>query len=223
MSLVDQLPFTVDIELPGWSLLWAELELQPGARDQLTELRESIVRAVRARHDRQTLTEHLPVAAMRKLFRAVGCDPTRYRPSSEALLRRLTKGDPLPAIHPFVDLSNCLSAALSVPCCVMSEGTFTPPFVFRAGAGGESYESLRGPFNLERKPLLLDALGPCDAPITGSQRVKVRADTERVWLVAYLPALIVPVEDAVRELRALLEMAPVASLLRIGSASAAGC
>ena len=127
------------------------------------------------------------VAALRRLFKAAGCDPSRYRPSSEALLRRILKGEELPAIHPLVDLNNCLSAELAVPCCVMAQGSFEPPMHFRSGRPGESYESLKGPFNLEGRPLLADARGPLDAPITGSQRAKVSADTEQAWLVAYLP------------------------------------
>src|SRR5262249_62129214 len=86
------------------------------------------------------------VAAVRSLFRAAGSVPTRSRPSSEALLRRLLMGEELPAIHPFVDLNNCFSVRLAVPACVAAEGSFTPPVTLRAGRPGESYESLRGPF-----------------------------------------------------------------------------
>jgi DNA/RNA-binding domain of Phe-tRNA-synthetase-like protein len=72
---------------------------------------------------------------------------------------------------------------------------------------------LRGPFDLESKPLLVDAQGPCDVPITGNQRVKVTAKTKRAWLVAYLPAGVVEPEAAESQLRALLDVAPVARLL----------
>jgi len=142
------------------------------------------------------IAAHPPVAAMRKLFRAAGCDPTRYRPASEALLRRLVKGADLPAIHPLVDVNNCLSAELAVPCCVMKEGSLGTALVFRPGVAGESYESLRGPFNAEAKPLLVDEIGPIDTPITGSERVKVQSNTEKAWLVAYLPKDVVLVDDA---------------------------
>jgi DNA/RNA-binding domain of Phe-tRNA-synthetase-like protein len=124
----------------------------------------------------------------------------------------------MPTISPLVDLNNCLSASLAVPCCVMAEETLSPPFLFRAGRAGESYESLRGPFNLEGKPLLLDSAGPCDAPITGSQRVKVTPETKRAWLVAYLPAGIVPEEEAERQLEALLSAVPGMKSLRTGAA-----
>jgi DNA/RNA-binding domain of Phe-tRNA-synthetase-like protein len=161
----------------------------------------------------ETLSAHPTVAALRKLFKAAGCDPTRYRPSSEALLRRLLKGEAMPTIHPLVDLNNCLSASLAVPCCVMAEEKVSPPFVFRAGKPGESYESLRGPFSLEGKPLLVDAQGPCDAPITGSQRVKVTPETQRAWLVAYLPAGVVASEAAGQTLKGMLRAFPTINLL----------
>jgi len=112
-------------------------------------------------------------------------------------LRRLVKGGDLPAIHPLVDVNNCLSAELGVPCCVMRAGSFGSHLVFRAGVAGESYESLRGPFNLENKPLLVDESGPVDAPITGSTRVMVRPSTTVAWLVAYLPKDVVT-SDAAR-------------------------
>ena len=154
---------------------------------------------------------------MRILFRAAGCDPTRYRPSSEALLRRILKGEEIPAIHPLVDLSNTLSAELAVPCCVMSEGTFDPPFSFRAGRPGESYQSLRGPFNLEGKPLLCDARGPLDCPITGNDKVKVTADTRRAWLVVYLPAEAASPDSARDALDAQVRTAPVVRILNVGA------
>ncbi len=210
---MQKLPFEVQFEVDGWKLFWAWLELRPGNRDKLARLAREITERMRGEVRLEALSSHPPVAALRKLFRAAGCDPTRYRPSSEALLRRLLKGEEVPTIHPFVDLNNCLSASLGVPCCVMAEEAVSPPFVFRAGKPGESYESLRGPFNLEAKPLLVDAQGPCDAPISGNQRVKVTPETKRAWLVAYLPAGVVPPEAAERQLRGLLEAAPVAELL----------
>jgi len=214
---MDAPPFEVRYELEGWKLFWALLEVRDADPGTLADVSREVVARVQREMHLETLSTHPTVAALRKLFKAAGTDPTRYRPSSEALLRRLLKGEELPTISPLVDLNNCLSAGLAVPCCVMAEEALSLPFVFRAGRAGESYESLRGPFNLEGKPLLLDAQGPCDAPITGSQRVKVTPETKRAWLVAYLPAGAVAPEAAERALRELLQAAPVAKLLLTGS------
>ena len=194
--------YPVELELDGWELFFAELDR--AQIDGTDALRERVAAEVRASLSRDTLASHPPVAALRRLFKEAGTDPSRYRPASEALLRRVLKNEPIPAIHPLVDVNNCLSAKLAVPCCVMAEGSFEPPFVFRAGREDESYHSLRGPFRLGGRPLLVDALGPLDAPITGSERVKVSEDTDRATLVAYLPRDVVTLDEAQNELDALL-------------------
>lgn len=192
------LPFEIEHDLEGWELFWARLEIErdaPEERDapvELAALCSEVAESARQRFPSTTdLADHPTVSALRRLFRAAGCAPTRYRPASEALLRRLVKGADLPAIQPLVDLNNCLSVELAVPCCVMVEGSFGTSLRLRSGVAGEAYESLRGPFNLEGKPLLVDGEGPIDTPITGNQRVKVLAETRSAWLVAYLPAGVV--------------------------------
>jgi len=207
-------PFDVQLQLDGWSLFWADLELVEGHGDRLAELRRDVARRSRQRFTSKSLSTQPPGSSLRKLFRTAGCDPTRYRPSSEALLRRVIKGEEMPAVHPLVDISNCLSADLGVPCCVMTDGTFEPPLVFRAGREDESFQSLRGPFRLGGKPLLCDAQGPLDCPITGNERVKVTPATRRAWLVAYLPADAVEPAAARDALEAIVRTAPVVRIVQ---------
>lgn len=194
---MEQPPFKIDMQLEGWRLFWAHLAITDIDDSILAARRTEVADAARDRFsDTASISGDPVVAALRTLFRTAGCDPTRYRPASEALLRRLVKGGELPEIFPLVDLNNCLSAELAVPCCVMVEDSFSEPLTWRSGVGGESYESLRGPFNLEKKPVLFDSDGPLDTPITGNVRVKVEPDTERAWLVAYMPASELDLETA---------------------------
>ena len=210
--------FSVVHELPGWELFWARLTLRPDEDEgRLAALRGGAEELARAVFEGAPLSEHPTAAALRALFRAAGCDPTRYRPSSEALLRRVLKGEALPVIHPLVDLNNVLSIDLAVPACVVAADGLTPPLVLRAGRTGETYESLRGPLGLEGKPLLADAAGPFGTPITDSQRVKVRPETREVWLTAYLPRGVVSAETAHERLIGLLAEAPVADLGEVGA------
>jgi len=205
-------PPQVTHELDGWTLFWAKLNLQTCAREAQRQMRNEAVRRARSRLALDTLASHPVIAKVRILFRAVGCDPTRYRPSSEALLRRVLKGDDLPELLPVVDLNNCLSLDLLVPACVMDAEALEPPFVLRRGQPGESMVSLRGLFDPRDKPLLVDMRGPFGTPITDSERVKVVEGTREVWLVAYLPTGVVSGVEAEACLRKLLAEAPVASL-----------
>src|SRR5712691_789706 len=93
-------PFPVQQDLAGWDLLWFHIELVQGQEDGIAALRREASERARSRFEPESLSSHPTVAALRSLFRAAGCDPTRYRPSSEALLRRVLKGEDLPAIHP---------------------------------------------------------------------------------------------------------------------------
>ncbi len=205
-------PPQVAMQLDGWNLVWFRLRPTGSGEADLATLREESAQAARDHYDRITTSELPAIAGMRVLFRAAGTDPTRYRPSSEALLRRVMKGDPLPAIHPLVDLNNLVSLRLLAPCCVVDAGSVSPPFTFRAGGPGESMESMRGPFSLESKPMLEDESGPFGTPITDSERVKVRPDSEEIWLVVYLTGQMDSGTARV-EIESLLTRAPVAELL----------
>lgn len=198
-------------ELEGWKLVWFGLAAtgDAAAARRLAELRSRRASALRERLSRSDLPADPTVAAIRRLFRASGCDPTRHRPSSEALLRRVLEGEALEPIHPLVDLNNALSIELRVPVCVLRAGSFDWPVTLRAGRQGEVLDSLRGPFGLAGKPLLADRSGPFGTPITDSHRVKVLAQTSAAWLVLYLPAA-EPVESAEAALASLLAEAPVA-------------
>lgn len=203
-------PPDVRMELDGWVLTWARLVPVRGF-DVPAEAWGAMHEAVRRRVGGGTLVDEPEVSAVRRLFRAAGTDPSRYRPSSEALVRRVLKGGQLPRISPLVDLNNMLSLELLLPCCVVDIARLEPPFVLRSGRAGEQMESLRGSFALEGRPLLEDAEGPFGTPITDAERVKITTATEEAWLVVY-GARDLDV-DVLGALEDLLERDPVAELL----------
>jgi len=199
------------VELAGWLPAWFRLVAtgDATAAERLAARRARLGESLRAA-GAPSPNDDSTVAALRRLFRSAGTDPTRYRPSSEALLRRLARGDELPSIHPLVDLNNQLSLELRVPACVLAEGTFRFPVTLRAGREGEVLDSMRGPLQLEGKPLLEDAEGPFGTPITDGHRVKVRPETTSAWLVLYLPEGLVDEARARASLGDILAEAPVA-------------
>ena len=165
-----------ELILPGWALYFSEWVMkEPKSWDE--ELIPEILEGLKREFTGKELSADPVVQAVRKLFRQAGTDPTKYRPSFEALARRVLKGESFPRVHPVVDFSNLLSLLWHGPCCVADREKIFPPVRMRVGNPGETVESLRGPFNLEGKVLLEDAHGPYSTPITDSKRAGVGPET----------------------------------------------
>src|SRR3954468_17758248 len=82
-------------------------------------------------------------AAVRTMYRRTGLDPTKRRPSSEALLRRVRKGEPLPRINSLVDVCNWCSLEFQLPYGLYDLSRVRGPIVLRFGRDGESYPGIR--------------------------------------------------------------------------------
>lgn len=126
----------------------------------------------------------------RELYHALGIDPTRHRPSPEALLRRLLRGDPFPRIHPAVDLANLWAVLSGLPVGLYDlEKTAGEQIVLRRGLAGESYPGISKPeVHLEGRLVLADALGPFGNPTADSARTAVGASTTCLLAVMFAPA-----------------------------------
>jgi DNA/RNA-binding domain of Phe-tRNA-synthetase-like protein len=125
----------------------------------------------------------------RALYRRFGIDPTRVRPSSEALLRRLKKGEPLPRINSLVDVANALSVQLQVPVGLYDLGKVQgDQLVVRLGAEDESYTGIgKEKVNVAGRICIADAEGPCGNPSADSSRTMITTETERAAWVYFLP------------------------------------
>jgi DNA/RNA-binding domain of Phe-tRNA-synthetase-like protein len=125
----------------------------------------------------------------RELYRKFGTDPTRTRPSSEALLRRLKKGEPLPRINSLVDVANALSVQLQVPVGLYDlDKVKGEELVIRLGRKGESYEGIgKERVNVADRICVADAEGACGNPSADSARTMITTDTERAAWIYFLP------------------------------------
>jgi DNA/RNA-binding domain of Phe-tRNA-synthetase-like protein len=128
------------------------------------------------------------VAETRALFHRLGVDPTKTRPSSEALLRRVVQGKGLPRVNLAVDVCNLCSLEHQLPL-----GLYDREFVkgivhARAGRDGEGYPGIRKQrVNLAGRLLLADDQGPFGAPTSDSERTSVTAATTRLLVVVFCP------------------------------------
>ena len=135
-------------------------------------------------------SSEVPGAAdARTLYKALGIDPTKTRPSNEALLRRALKGETLYRINTLVDALNLVSLREQLPFGLYDLGRVKPPVVLRKGGAGEGYEGIRkGLVNVEARPVLVDAEGPFGNPTSDSARTMITLEARNALVVAYAPA-----------------------------------
>jgi len=125
----------------------------------------------------------------RALYRRFGTDPTRMRPSSEALLRRLKKGEPLPRVNSLVDVANVMSVLLQVPVGLYDLAkTHGDELVVRLGKDGEGYTGIgKEHVNVSGRLCVADGVGPCGNPSSDSARTMITTETERAGWIYFLP------------------------------------
>ena len=130
-----------------------------------------------------------PVDRARELYRRFGVDPTRMRPSSEALARRMKKGEPLPRINSLVDVANAMSVQLQVPVGLYDLGKVKGgELVIRLGTDGEKYEGIgKERVNVGGRICVADAEGPCGNPSADSARTMITTATEEAAWIYFLP------------------------------------
>lgn len=135
-------------------------------------------------HFRQTLTtetlKEIPsIAATRKVYRACGKDPSRYRPASEALIRRMLKGKSLYQIDTLVDLINLASIAYGYSIGGFDADKFHgDTLTLGIGREGEPYEGIgRGMINIAGLPVYRDADGGVGTPTSDNERTKIDINT----------------------------------------------
>lgn len=127
-------------------------------------------------------------ADARTLYKSLGLDPTKVRPSNEALLRRALKGEPLYRINTLVDALNLCSLRAQLPFGLYDLDHVAPPVVLRRGLVGETYEGIRkGLVNAQDRPVLADAHGPFGNPTSDSARTMITLSAHRVLVVVYAP------------------------------------
>jgi DNA/RNA-binding domain of Phe-tRNA-synthetase-like protein len=135
------------------------------------------------------LSELESVKQSRKLYHALGVDPTRDRPSSERLLRRVIQNRPLPKISKLVDAVNLASLSLQCPMGVYDWDRLVPPVLVRIGRPDESLIGLNGePMSLEGRIALVDGEGLFGNPSHDSLRSQVTLGTVRALVVAWASA-----------------------------------
>ncbi len=145
------------------------------------------------------------IAAMRSAYKTLGKDPSRYRGSAEALLRRVLSGKGLYQINNIVDINNLVSLESFLPLGSYDLEQISGAVELRIGAAGETYKGIgKEEINIASLPVFADANGPFGSPTSDSERAMVRLGTRRVVMVVFSFTGLDPLEPWINRCRDLL-------------------
>lgn len=144
------------------------------------------IKALGERYRSELTTESLKdmtsIAATRRVYKACGKDPSRYRPASEALIRRMLQGKELYQRDTLVDLVNLASIAYGYSIGGFDADKFVGnTLTLGIGREGEPYEGIgRGLLNICGLPVYRDAEGGVGTPTSDNERTKMTIDTRHL-------------------------------------------
>jgi DNA/RNA-binding domain of Phe-tRNA-synthetase-like protein len=181
----------IGIELPGVKLGALEADdLHVVPVDMaLAKLMDEVCDRKRREFSLESLAEAQDIRLVRAMFREWDMDPSKYRPSSEALLRRVVQGRGLYRVSNVVDICNLGSIEVGWPFGCYDRSRIRAPIAFRHGVVRESYEGIgKKTWHLEGRPVLADADGPFGSPISDSTRSMITESAREILTVIYAPA-----------------------------------
>ncbi|MDQ7842653.1 MAG: phenylalanine--tRNA ligase beta subunit-related protein [Armatimonadota bacterium] len=150
---------------------------------------ERLAESYRRRFAGKSPGEIAELQPARELYRRTGEDPTKLRPSSEALLRRVLRGEALYRINSLVDTCNLCSLAFLLPIGLYDLDRIVGNVEVRLGRPGEAYDSLgKGRYEVEGRLALFDDRGPFGSPTNDSRRTAITEATRRCLMVIFAPS-----------------------------------
>lgn len=165
------------------TIVEAEVENAP-TDDLLWQLLLAEGEAVRKAYTLDMVNKRPAIRATRQAYKALGKEPNRYRPSSEALCRRLVKGLELYRINALVDIINLVSVRSGY-----SIGGFDidkiegDTLTLGVGREDEPFEGIgRGPLNIHCMPVFRDSIGGIGTPTSDNERTKLDLGTRRLLM-----------------------------------------
>lgn len=188
----------IKAKAPDLHVLQIEADIEnPATPDALWDELEALSADVRTRYAMEMVNKRPAIAATRAAYKACGKEPNRYRPSSEALMRRMVKGMELYRTSAVIDLINLLSVA-----CGHSIGGFDADRIdgdtvtLGIGREGEPYEAIgRGPLNIAGMPVWRDNTGGIGTPTSDNDRTKLSPGTRHLLMIVNMYGFEMPVPD----------------------------
>lgn len=132
----------------------------------------------------EEIARRIPIYETRQAYKKLGKDPNRYRPSAEALCRRILKGYPLYKIDTLVDLINLVSIRTGYSIGGFDAGKIKGDLILGVGKADELFTGIgRGPLNIEGLPVYRDEQGGIGTPTSDDERTKIDLSTTKLLMI----------------------------------------
>jgi DNA/RNA-binding domain of Phe-tRNA-synthetase-like protein len=175
-------PDLAEIVRPG--VLWWQNAMVTERVAALDTLLAEAEAALRAKPPADTAT-------VRTMYKRVGLDPTKTRPSSEALLRRVLKGGAIPRINTMVDVINWCSVEFQLPYGLYDHACVRGVPTLRLGRPGEEYAGIgKDAVHVAGRIAMADDEGPFGNPTSDSARTMVTTATTEALVIVYAPVAV---------------------------------
>lgn len=149
--------------------------------DELNAELDRLVKEIEATLPVSNIAKEAAIAAMRKTYCRVGKDPTKYRVSSESLLRRIGRGLALYRVNNVVEINNYISMKSRCPVCAYDTSEIEGDIRFTVAPGGTVYEGIgRGKLNIEFLPVFMDEAGAFGSLTSDSARTCISQKTRKI-------------------------------------------
>ncbi|MEO1514887.1 MAG: phenylalanine--tRNA ligase beta subunit-related protein [Bacteroidota bacterium] len=145
---------------------------------------ESVIQAEREGLSTSEIGQIPTIRSTRAAYKALGKEPSRYRPSAEALLRKIAQGKDLYQVNNVVDLLNLTSIRTGFSICGYDQDAIEGAYELGIGEVDEPYQAIgRGTLNIAYLPCFRDQVGAFGTPTSDSVRTSVRPHTKRFLMI----------------------------------------
>ncbi len=132
----------------------------------------------------ESIKEIPTIKSTRETYKKLGKEPSRYRPSAEALHRRLVQGKKMYKISTPVDIINLISLKTGYSIGAYDADKIVGEIVFDKGNIDSQYHAIgRGLMNIENLPVFYDNLGAFGSPTSDSERTMITQTTKNIILI----------------------------------------
>lgn len=145
---------------------------------------EAEISAVKACYQLDEINKRNEIAATRRVYKLLGKDPNRYRPSAEALCRRILRDMPVPKVSLLVDIINLVSIRSGFSIGGFDLSKIKGEIKLGVGIAHEAFEAIgRGALNIEGLPVYRDDVGGIGTPTSDNERTKIDEGTTQLFII----------------------------------------